>query len=183
MIELLANTGRRLHRRSFPPLRRRERTSRLFARAVADLDGIVIHAPDRGRAIAAEAFGSSTCGERPCCVHTRWDRHWRTERYGKGYPSSRRLRHGISWTAGAARVASTPSTSMTTATARDHIHTALLAAGIPIVEHLCGLDRRPIRVPVSSRPSPRVRGSAASRYASVRAHREVICPPARPPSP
>jgi len=52
-------------------------------------------------------------------VHTRWDRHWRTERYGKGYPflTAAAARHLVD--AGAALVCIDSLNTMTTATARD----------------------------------------------------------------
>jgi kynurenine formamidase len=75
---------------------------------------------------------------------TGWDRHWRTERYGDAeHPSlatdtTQRLVDG-----GAALVGIDSVNIDATSTGERPVHTALLAAGIPIVEHLTGLDALP----------------------------------------
>ena len=72
---------------------------------------------------------------------TGWDRHWRTERYGDpehpclGTDATERLIAG-----GAVLVGIDSVNIDATSTGERPVHTALLAAGIPIVEHLTGLD-------------------------------------------
>ncbi|MET1059578.1 MAG: cyclase family protein [Nocardioides sp.] len=75
---------------------------------------------------------------------TGWDRHWRTERYGDvehpslGVDTTQRLVDG-----GAALVGIDSVNIDATSTGERPVHTALLAAGIPIVEHLTGLGSLP----------------------------------------
>jgi len=76
-------------------------------------------------------------------VHTGWDVHWRTERYGSGHPYLTRAAAEHLVAAGAALVG-IDSLNIDDATdgARP-VHSMLLAAGIPIVEHLCALGELP----------------------------------------
>jgi len=157
MIELLANTGTYIDAPSHRYAEGKD-VAGYSLEAVADLDGIVIHAPDRGRAIAAEAFGEVDVRGKAVLVHTRWDRHWRTERYGKGYPflTAAAARHLVD--AGAALVGIDSLNIDDDSDGTRPVHTALLAAGIPIVEHLCGLDRLPGSGFRFFATPPRVRG-------------------------
>src|SRR2546422_9513258 len=56
--------------------------------AVADLDGVVIRAVERtGRALDDDVLpGVPDLRGKAVLVHTGWDVHWRTERYGSGHP-------------------------------------------------------------------------------------------------
>ena len=72
-----------------------------------------------------------------------WDRHWRTERYGKGHPFLTATAAGRLVEAGAALVGIDSLNIDDDKDGARPAHTALLAAGIPIVEHLCGLDQLP----------------------------------------
>lgn len=112
--------------------------------AVADLHGIVVrltgtHDPAIGRA----ALAAHEVAGRAVLIHTGWDRHWGTERYFQGHPHL---------TAGAAewlveqRPALVGIDSLNidgTADGARPAHSVLLAAGIPIVEHLRGLEQLP----------------------------------------
>ena len=77
---------------------------------------------------------------RAVLVHTGWDEHWATERYGDpthpflGVEAAARLVD-----AGVAVVGIDSVNIDDTRTGERPIHTALLSAGIPIVEHLCRL--------------------------------------------
>lgn len=76
-------------------------------------------------------------------VHTGWDRHWRTEQYGRGSPFL--TRDAAEWLAaqGAALVGIDSVNIDDTDDGTRPAHTTLLAAGIPIVEHLTGLQALP----------------------------------------
>jgi len=74
---------------------------------------------------------------------TGWDRHWRTDQYGSGAPFL--TRDAASWLAewDAALVGIDSVNIDDTADGTRPAHTILLRAGIPIVEHLRGLDQLP----------------------------------------
>jgi len=141
-IELLANTGTYIDAPSHRYAEGND-VAGYALEAVADLDGVVVHGAERGRAIDAAAFGELEVRGKAVLVYTGWDRHWRTERYGKGYPfltaaAARRLVD-----AGAALVGIDSLNIDDDSDGTRPVHTTLLAAGIAIVEHLCGLDRLP----------------------------------------
>ena len=76
-------------------------------------------------------------------VHTGWDRHWRTDQYFEGHPFLTAEAAQLLVRAGAALVGIDSYNIDDTADGRRPVHTALLGAEIPIVEHLCGLERLP----------------------------------------
>jgi arylformamidase len=110
---------------------------------VADLDGVVVRIAAGQHAIDLDAFASVEVEGRAVLVHTGWDRHWATERYGTGNPflTAAAAEWLVEQQAGLVGIDSV-NIDDTSGPARP-VHTALLAAGIPIVEHLCGLDQLP----------------------------------------
>ncbi len=142
-IEMLANTGTYID----APFHRydgRQDIGDYPLESVADLEGVVIRATDRkGRALDAAWFGGHDVRGKAVLVHTGWDAHWRTERYGSGHPFLTRdaVEHLVS--AGAALVG-IDSLNIDDATDGTRpVHTILLGAGTPIVEHLCNLGALP----------------------------------------
>jgi arylformamidase len=110
---------------------------------VADLDGVVVRIGAGRRAIDRDALASHDVERKAVLVHTGWDRHWASERYGTGNPflTTAAADWLIEQQAGLVGIDSV-NIDDTSGSARP-VHTALLAAGIPIVEHLCGLDQLP----------------------------------------
>jgi arylformamidase len=110
---------------------------------VADVDGVVVRTDSAQRAIDRDAFASLEVEGRAVLVHTGWDRHWATERYGTDNPflTAAAADWLVEQQAGLVGIDSV-NIDDTSGPARP-VHTALLAAGIPIVEHLCGLDQLP----------------------------------------
>ena len=142
-IEMLANTGTYID----APFHRydgRQDIGDYPLESVADLEGVVIRATERkGRALDAAWFGGHDVRGKAVLVHTGWDAHWRTERYGSGHPFLTRdaVEHLVS--AGAALVG-IDSLNIDDATDGTRpVHTILLGAGTPIVEHLCNLGALP----------------------------------------
>ena len=94
--------------------------------------------------IGAEVLDGLEVTGHAVLFRTSWDGHWRTERYGAaehpslGADTTQRLVDG-----GAALVGIDSVNIDATSTGERPVHTALLAAGIPIVEHLTGLDALP----------------------------------------
>ena len=142
-IELLANTGTYID----APFHRYEGGRDVAdypLEAVANLEGIVVRATERaGRTLDAGVFRGRDVSGKAVLVHTGWDAHWRTERYGTGHPFLTRAAAEHLIAAGAALVG-IDSLNIDDATdgARP-AHTLLLGAGIPIVEHLRGLRELP----------------------------------------
>ncbi|HEX4600214.1 MAG TPA: cyclase family protein [Gemmatimonadales bacterium] len=142
-IEMLANTGTYID----APLHRYEDAPDVAdfpLYAVADLHGIVIRATerterglDRALLVGRELQGNAVL------VHTGWDAHWRTERYGSGHPFLTRAAVEHLVAAGPALVGIDSLNIDDDHDGTRPAHTLLLGAGIPIVEHLCNLAALP----------------------------------------
>ena len=142
-IELLANTGTYID----APFHRYDGGKDVAdypLQAVANLEGVVVRAMGRaGRALDAEVFRGWELNGKAVLVHTGWDVHWRTERYGTGHPFLTRGAAEHLVAAGAALVGIDSLNIDDAADGARPVHSILLAAGIPIVEHLCSLDELP----------------------------------------
>ncbi|MCE5233650.1 MAG: cyclase family protein [Mizugakiibacter sp.] len=111
---------------------------------VAGLDGVLARvAGMAGRAIGRSVFLPLDVRGKAVLVHTGWDRHWRTDRYFEGHPFLTADAAAYLRDAGARLVGIDSLNIDDTADGHRPVHTALLGAGIPIVEHLCGLDQLP----------------------------------------
>lgn len=111
--------------------------------SVADLDGVVVRIGAGQRAIGPDTLAACDARGRAVLVHTGWDRYWGSERYGTGNPFLTAA--AADWLVEQQAVLvgiDSVNIDDTSGPARP-VHTALLAAGIPIVEHLCGLDQLP----------------------------------------
>ncbi len=143
-IEMVANTGTYVD----APFHRFAEGADLAALdlcQLADLDGLVVDATDRGRALGSELFrGLDLCGK-AVLVRTGWDVHWATPAYFEGHPY---LTRAAAELLREARVALVGIDSLNIDDIRDGsrpVHTHLLGAGVPIVEHLYRLDALPDR--------------------------------------
>ncbi|MFC7614955.1 cyclase family protein [Actinokineospora soli] len=109
---------------------------------LVDLDGVVVDAP--GRAVGPSAFADLDVTGRAVLVRTGWDRHWRTPRYADPeHPFLTAAAAALLASRGAAVVGVDTVNIDDMADATRPAHTALLGAGVPIVEHLRGLDQLP----------------------------------------
>jgi kynurenine formamidase len=119
--------------------------SRLPLSSLADLEGLVVRVEGAPRAIDRGLLEPHEVRDRAVLVHTGWDRHWGSEQYGVGHPYLTGA--AAEWLAaqGAALVGIDSLNIDDAADLARPAHTALLAAGIPIVEHLCGLGQLPPR--------------------------------------
>jgi kynurenine formamidase len=111
---------------------------------VADLDGVVVRVLGSGtRVVDRNELVPHRVAGRAVLIHTGWDRHWGTERYGRGHPYL--TADAAAWLAeqGAALVGIDSLNIDDTDDLARPAHTTLLGAGIPIVEHLGGLDQLP----------------------------------------
>jgi kynurenine formamidase len=142
-IEMVANTGTYLD----SPAHRYADGDDLAAlplETLADLPALVVRARDRaGRAIDRSAFAAFDVRGKAVLVDTGWSRHWRTPRYGEGHPflTADAARHLAT---GGAKLVGIDSLNIDdTADGMRPVHSALLAARIPVVEHLTALERLP----------------------------------------
>ena len=108
---------------------------------VVGVPGIVVDAGGDQEIPAALLDGLDLAGH-AVLFHTGWDRHWGTERYGE--PDHPYLSEGAAerLAEGGAAVVGIDSVNIDgTRTGERPIHSLLLAAGVPIIEHLTGVDR------------------------------------------
>lgn len=141
-IELVANTGTYVdapfHR--FP---NGKDLSELPLASLADLSGVRISA-NQGRAVGLESFHGKDLAGKAVLVHTGWSRYWRTEKYFEDPPFLTRQAAEFLVKSRAALVGID---SMNIDDIHDKtrpVHTVLLQADIPIVEHLTNLEETPI---------------------------------------
>jgi kynurenine formamidase len=108
---------------------------------LAGCQGVVVDHP--GREIGPDAFAELDLASRAVLVRTGWDRHWETPRYGDGHPFLMRAAAELLVDAGPALVGIDSLNIDDTDDPQRPVHTLLLGAGIPIVEHLCNLGALP----------------------------------------
>jgi arylformamidase len=107
---------------------------------LADLAGVVIAAPEDGPIEAGLVSGTAVRGK-AVLIHTGWAGHWGSPDYFRSGPflSATACKHLVH--AGAALVGIDCANIDNMTDPARPAHTLLLAAGIPIVEHLRGLDQ------------------------------------------
>ncbi len=142
-IDMVANTGTYLdspfHRFVDGP-----DLAGLPLESLADLPGLVVrNAWERGLATDEARLTGLDVAGRAVLIHTGWDRRWRTDAYGVDHPFL--AADAAQWLVanGAALVGIDSYNIDDTRTRGRPVHTALLRAGIPICEHMAGLDRLP----------------------------------------
>jgi len=139
-IDMVANTGTYVdapfHRYSGG-----RDLAQLPLESLAHLEAVVVKG--QGRAIGREVFDGVEIRGKAVLVETGWDRHWRTDAYFEGHPFLRR--EAAQWLvdAGAALVGIDSYNIDDTADGARPVHSTLLAAEIPICEHLSNLGALP----------------------------------------
>jgi arylformamidase len=142
-IDMVANTGTYVdapsHRHADGP-----DLADLPLERVADLPGVLVDARSgTGRAIPPVAFLRREVAGCAVLVHTGWSRHFGTPGYAKGHPFLTEATARWLVDAGAALVGIDSLNIDDTTDGRRPVHTTLLAAGIPVCEHLTGLAALP----------------------------------------
>lgn len=137
-IEMVANTGTYV---DSPFHRYADGTdlAGLRLECLAQLDAVVVRAPAGARAIDREAFERIALGGRAVLVHTGWDAHWGTSRYLAGNPFLTAAAAEHLAREGATLVGIDSLNIDSLDDPARPVHSTLLGAGIPIVEHLTGL--------------------------------------------
>jgi arylformamidase len=107
---------------------------------LADLVGVVIAAPEDGPIEAGVVSGTAVRGK-AVLVHTGWARHWGSQNYFRSGPFLTAAACEYLVHAGAGLVGIDCANIDNMNDPARPAHTILLAAGIPIVEHLRGLDQ------------------------------------------
>jgi kynurenine formamidase len=139
-IDMVANTGTYLD----SPFHRYPDGADLSALpldSIAGLDGVIVHCQEGS--ITRAAFEGIDVRGKAVLVHTGWSRHWRTDAYFEGHPflaedAALYLREG-----GAKLVGIDSYNIDDIRDGRRPVHTILLGAQIPIVEHMTGLAQLP----------------------------------------
>lgn len=144
-IEMVANTGTYLDC-PFHRYADGDDLADVKLEAVADLDCVVVRATDRReRAIDRLPLDLAGLKAKALLVHTGWDVHWRTDQYFEGHPHLTGALAEQLVAAGVALVGIDSFNIDSTDDGTRPVHTALLRAGILIVEHLCNLAAAPDR--------------------------------------
>ena len=144
-IEMVANTGTYIDA-PFHRYADGKDLAQLALESLAELDAVVIRIPvSASRAITRSALEGVEVAGKAVLVQTGWDVHWRTERYLTGHPflTADAAKHLVS--RGVTLVGIDSLNIDDTADTGRPVHSTLLGAGIPIVEHLCNLAALPER--------------------------------------
>jgi kynurenine formamidase len=142
-IDMVANTGTYLDA-PFHRYQDGKDLADLPLALLADLPGIVVRQPwDNGIVLDVGVFKGIDVRGKAVLVHTGWDRHWRTDRYGDGHPFLTAA--AAEWLAemGAVLVGIDSNNIDDTRERARPVHTKLLGAEILICEHMTGLGHIP----------------------------------------
>jgi kynurenine formamidase len=140
-IDMVANTGTYLDS-PFHRYANGKDLSDLPLKRLANVEGVVIRADLlKSRAISRAAFQAHELRGKAVLVRTGWDAHWQTDQYFEGHPFLTRDAAEYLAEAGVALVGIDSLNIDETADLARPVHSILLAAEIPIVEHLRGLGQ------------------------------------------
>jgi len=117
--------------------------ARLPLESLADLPARVVEARDGERALGPERFEGFELTGLAVLVRSGWSRHWRTPAYERRHPFLTAGAAELLRDRGAACVGIDSLNIDDTEDPRRPVHSILLAAGIPIAEHLTGLEALP----------------------------------------
>lgn len=141
-VEMVANTGTYLD----SPFHRYADGADLAdlpLESLAALDAVVLRAEGVGRTIGVSDLRGLDVRGKAVLVQTGWDRHWRTDAYFEGHPFLSAEAAMLLRDSGAVLVGIDSLNIDDTADLTRPVHSTLLRAGIPIVEHLTGLAQLP----------------------------------------
>ncbi|NEQ46743.1 MAG: cyclase family protein [Leptolyngbya sp. SIOISBB] len=139
-IEMVANTGTYIDS-PFHRYAEGKDLSQLALESIADLEGVLFQVDAASRSIGPEVFQGSDVQGKAVLVNTDWSRHWGTDHYFEGHPFL--TAKAAQWLkdAGAKLVGIDSLNIDDTSTGKRPVHSILLGADIPIVEHMCHLEQ------------------------------------------
>jgi arylformamidase len=141
-IEMVANTGTYVD----APFHRYSDGADLAdlrLESLAELDAVVIRADPTSRAVDRAALEGVAVGGRAVLIQTGWDRHWGTPRYLSSNPHLTAAAAEWLRREGAVLVGIDSVNIDNLEDLARPVHSTLLAAAIPIAEHLTGLGALP----------------------------------------
>jgi arylformamidase len=142
-IEMVANTGTYLDS-PFHRYASGKDLAALSLESLAGLDAVVVRVPpDAPRAIDRDVFRRLALGGKAVLVETRWDLHWRTERYLSGSPFLTADAAAYLVDAGVRLVGIDSLNIDDLDDLARPVHSTLLGAEVPIVEHMTNLRALP----------------------------------------
>ena len=140
----------------------------LDLRRVSNVPAVVVRVTAlENRAIDWTHFAAVDCREVAVLVNTGWDKFWGTERYFEPHPHLTRKAAEYLRDQGALLVGIDSLNIDDMSDKARPVHSILLGAGVPIVEHLTGLDRLPTSAFRFSSVPPKIKGMGTF---PVRAH-------------
>lgn len=170
-IEIVGNTGTYIDM-PFHRYAHGHDLADLAIERVADVPGVLVRVEGgAGRAIDWHQFAPVTCRGHAVLIHTGWDRHWRTDAYFEGHPFLTEKAAVYLRDQGALLVGIDSLNIDDTTGGTRPVHSVLLAAGIPIVEHMTGLEALPASGFRFSAVPPKIRGMGTF---PVRAHARIF---------
>lgn len=144
-IEMVANTGTYVDS-PFHRYAHGKDVSQLPLTSLANLDAVVIRMGNSSmRAVDKNTFQNVDIKSKAVLVNTGWDMRWKTDQYFEGHPFLTTDAAKYLVDAGAALVGIDSLNIDDTDDGYRPVHTLLLGAEIPIVEHLCNLQLLPDR--------------------------------------
>ncbi len=119
--------------------------SQLALASVSGVPAVVVRAQGgSARAIDWTTFAAASVAGLAVLVQTGWDRHWRTDQYFEDHPFLTAGAASYLRDKGAVLVGIDSFNIDDISAGERPVHSILLGAGIPIVEHLTSLDRLPV---------------------------------------
>jgi len=141
-IEMVANTGTYLDA-PFHRYADGKDLSALPLSSLAGLEAILVRGPTTGLAVDRDAFRGRPVRGKAVLVYTGWDVHWGTPAYLQGNPFLTADAAAYLADEGAALVGIDSLNIDDIGDPARPVHSTLLGAEIPIVEHLCQLGQLP----------------------------------------
>lgn len=141
-IEMVANTGTYIDS-PFHRYADGKDLSQLALESIADLDGVLFRVKPEQKSIGPERFSKTDVRDKAVLIHTGWAEHWGTEQYFESHPYL--TADAADWLkgAGVALVGIDSLNIDDTSGGNRPVHSVLLSADIPIVEHMCHLEDVP----------------------------------------
>lgn len=167
-VDMPGNTGTYVDA-PFHRHRDREDLAGLGLDRLAGIPGVVVDAPAEAAPVEIPLSPEEVRGH-AILVRTGWDRHWGTDRYFEGDPWVSSAALDLLIESGATLLGVDFNNVDDTTDPERPAHTRLLGAGIPIVEHLRGLDALPVTGFRFFAVPPRIVGGASF---PVRAFAEI----------